>query len=52
MTDMGFMEVTGQGIVLREIREGLTVDEVQAATGARLVIPDRPGVMKAVYLDN
>lgn len=48
VTEMGFMEVTGAGIVLREVREGLTVEEVQAATGARLLIPEEPGVMPAV----
>jgi acetate CoA/acetoacetate CoA-transferase beta subunit len=39
VTEMGFMEVTPQGIVLKEIHPDVTVEEVQAATEARLIIP-------------
>jgi len=38
-TDMAVVDVTPDGFVLREIAEGLTVDEVQAATGAPLRLP-------------
>ncbi len=40
VTDMAVMEVTSQGLVLKEIAEGLTVDEVIAATDADLIIPE------------
>ena len=39
ITEMGVMDVTKDGIVLSEIAPGLTVDDVQAATGAKLIIP-------------
>ncbi|WP_128424908.1 3-oxoacid CoA-transferase subunit B [Gudongella oleilytica] len=40
VTEMGFMEVTKEGIVLREINPEFTVEEVQAATEATLIIPE------------
>ena len=40
VTEMGVMEVTDEGIVLREINPQFTVEEVQAATEAELIIPD------------
>jgi acyl CoA:acetate/3-ketoacid CoA transferase beta subunit len=39
-TEMGWIECTEAGLVLREIAPGLTVDEVQAATGAALIVAD------------
>lgn len=41
VTDMGVIEVTPQGLVLREIAPGVTVEEIKAATAAALTIaPD------------
>lgn len=40
ITEMGVMEITPDGILLTEIAPGLTVDDVQAATGAKLLISD------------
>ena len=41
ITEMGVMEITADGIVLREIHPEFTVEQVQAATEARLIIdPD------------
>lgn len=40
ITEMGLMEITDKGIVLREINAEFTVDDVRAATGADLIIPD------------
>ncbi|MEG1560477.1 MAG: 3-oxoacid CoA-transferase subunit B [Clostridia bacterium] len=41
ITEMGVIEVTDEGLVLMEIAEGTTVDEVKAATGGTLFIsPD------------
>jgi acetate CoA/acetoacetate CoA-transferase beta subunit len=40
VTDMAVMEVTKEGLLLKEIAEGLTVDDVINATEAELIIPD------------
>ena len=39
ITEMGVMEITPEGIVLREIHPEFTIEEVQAATEAKLIIP-------------
>lgn len=39
ITEMGVMEITPNGIVLKEINSEFTVEEVQAATEAKLIIP-------------
>lgn len=38
ITDFGVMDVTEDGLVLREVADGLTVNKVIAATGASLII--------------
>lgn len=38
VTEMGVMEVTADGIVLREYNPEFTVDEIQSATEAKLII--------------
>ncbi|MDR2979996.1 MAG: 3-oxoacid CoA-transferase subunit B [Bacteroidales bacterium] len=38
VTEMGVMEITSQGIVLKEIHPEFTVEEVQAATEANLIV--------------
>lgn len=40
ITEMGVMEVTDKGLVLKEINPEFTVDDVQAATGATLIIAE------------
>jgi acetate CoA/acetoacetate CoA-transferase beta subunit len=41
ITEMGVMEVTPEGIVLRELNAGFTVEQVQEATEAKLIVaPD------------
>jgi acetate CoA/acetoacetate CoA-transferase beta subunit len=41
VTEMGLMEVTPEGIVLKELNEGFTVEQVKEATEARLIVaPD------------
>lgn len=46
VTEMGVMEITPDGIVLREINPDYTVEEVQAATGTKLIISDPLGCME------
>ena len=45
VTELGVMEVTSEGIVLRELAPGVTVDDIQSRTEATLIIPDLIGVM-------
>lgn len=40
ITEMGVMDITPQGIVLREINPVFTVEQVQEATDAKLIIPN------------
>jgi len=41
ITEMGVMEVTPEGIVLKELHPDFTLDEIKAATGCELIIsPD------------
>ena len=40
VTELGFMEVTPEGLVLRECAPGVTVDEIVLKTEADLIIPD------------
>jgi acetate CoA/acetoacetate CoA-transferase beta subunit len=40
VTEMGVMEVTPEGIVLKEYNPEFTVEEIQAATEATLIIAD------------
>ena len=40
ITEMGVMEITKDGIVLKEIHPEFTIEQVQAATGATLIISD------------
>ncbi len=39
LTDLALMDVTGEGLLLRELAPGVTVEEVRRATEARLVVP-------------
>jgi acetate CoA/acetoacetate CoA-transferase beta subunit len=38
ITEMGVMEITGDGIVLKEVNAGYTIEDVQNATEAELII--------------
>ena len=42
VTELAVIDVTGRGLVLREIAEGATVDQVRAATGAELIVDATP----------
>src|SRR5690348_990678 len=45
VTELAVIDVTAQGLVLREIAPGVTPDAVQKATEARLQIPSNPKVI-------
>ena len=50
VTEMGVMEVTPEGIVLKEYNPEFTVEEIQAATEAKLIIADdlKP-ILRRIY---
>jgi 3-oxoacid CoA-transferase subunit B len=45
VTDLAAIDVTPEGLVLRELAPGVTVAEVRAATGAALAVPAEPSIM-------
>ena len=47
VTEMGYMRVKPEGLVLEEIAPGVTVEEVQAATQAKLIVSTKLKEMTA-----
>jgi 3-oxoacid CoA-transferase subunit B len=45
VTDLALIDVTPQGLVLREVAPGVSVADVRAATGAALAVPAEPAIM-------
>jgi 3-oxoacid CoA-transferase subunit B len=45
ITDLAVIDVTETGLVLRELAPGVTVAEVQAATGVPLTVEGEPGII-------
>jgi acetate CoA/acetoacetate CoA-transferase beta subunit len=45
VTEMAVIEPTAEGLLLKEIAPGVTVDQVLAATEAHLIVPDAVPVM-------
>jgi 3-oxoacid CoA-transferase subunit B len=46
VTEMAYMQVTPQGIVLEEVAQGLTAEDVQRATEPKLIVSPRLKVME------
>lgn len=46
VTELGVMEITKQGIVLRELAPGVLVEDIQLQTEATLIIPEVVGCME------
>jgi 3-oxoacid CoA-transferase subunit B len=46
ITDLATIDVTREGLVLRELAPGVSVDDVRTATGAPLHVPSEPPVMQ------
>jgi 3-oxoacid CoA-transferase subunit B len=46
VTEMAVIEVTPAGLVLREAAAGTTIDQIKAATGADLIVPDKVGTFE------
>lgn len=45
VTELGVMEMTKEGIVLKELAPGVTVEDIQSKTEAVLIIPEHIGTM-------
>jgi 3-oxoacid CoA-transferase subunit B len=45
ITDLAAIDVTPEGLVLREVAPGVSVDDVRASTGAALAVPLEPAIM-------
>jgi 3-oxoacid CoA-transferase subunit B len=45
VTDLGLIDVTPDGLVLREVAPGVSVADVRSATGAALAVPSEPAIM-------
>jgi|SRR5262245_33590903 len=43
VTELAVIDVTDRGLVLREIAEGVTVEQVRSATGSVLIVEGTPG---------
>jgi 3-oxoacid CoA-transferase subunit B len=46
ITDLAVIDVTPEGLVLREVVAGATVDDVAEATEPKLLVPSEPSVME------
>jgi 3-oxoacid CoA-transferase subunit B len=46
VTEMAVIEVTPEGLVLRETAAGTTIDQIRRATGADLIVPDKVGTFE------
>jgi len=47
VTEMAYIKVTPQGLLLQEVAPGLTAEDVQKATGAKLIISPQLKTMES-----
>jgi 3-oxoacid CoA-transferase subunit B len=47
ITDLAVLDVTGEGLVLREVAPGVSVDEVRQATEPEILVSGEPALMPA-----
>ena len=47
ITDLAVLDVSSEGLVLRELAADVTLDQVRAATGAPLLVPAEPALLQA-----
>ena len=47
VTEMAYIRVTKDGLLLEEVAPGLTSEDVQRATDARLIVSPKLGVMES-----
>jgi acetate CoA/acetoacetate CoA-transferase beta subunit len=47
VTELAVLQPTSDGMVLKELAPGVTVEQVQAATGTRLIVPENVPTMGA-----
>lgn len=52
VTEMGVFDVTPEGIKVREYNSQYTIEEIQAATEAKLIIPENVKTVPAEYFEN
>ncbi|HAM25087.1 MAG TPA: succinyl-CoA--3-ketoacid-CoA transferase, partial [Actinobacteria bacterium] len=45
ITDLAVLDVTDDGLVLREVAPGVSVDDVRTATGPEILVPAAPATM-------
>ena len=46
ITELCVIKVTPEGLLLQELAPGVTVEEVQSKTGAKLILPEVIGCME------
>ena len=46
VTELAVLEVVARGLLLREVARGTSIDDVRAATGADLILPDQVGTFE------
>jgi len=46
ITDLAVLDVTDEGLVLREVAPGVSVEDVRTATGPAILVPVEPSVMQ------
>ncbi|PKM88188.1 MAG: succinyl-CoA--3-ketoacid-CoA transferase [Firmicutes bacterium HGW-Firmicutes-12] len=46
VTELGLMEITKEGIIVRELAPGITPEEIQAKTEAGLIFPENIAIME------